>query len=82
MVNAGYSVPEVRPGVHYFKHEEFPQEALAARVLDEHGEQELDYLRIQRVKADYYEDDVTVEEARRALRVSEALVHRLLEDQP
>lgn len=82
MVNAGYSVPEVRPGVHYFKHDEFPQEAVAARVLDEQGGQDLDYLRVQRVKADYYGDDVTVEEARRALKASEVLVHRLLEEQP
>jgi hypothetical protein len=82
MVNAGYSVPEVRPGVYYFKHDEFPQEAVAARVLDDQGGQDLDFLLIQRVKADYYEDDVTVEAARRALRVSEVLVHRLLEEQP
>jgi uncharacterized protein (UPF0332 family) len=82
MVNAGYPVPVVRPGVRYFKHDEFTQKAVAARVLDEQGGLDLDFLLIQRLKADYYEDDVTVEEARSALRVSEALVHRLLEEQP
>jgi DNA-binding transcriptional regulator LsrR (DeoR family) len=51
-------------------------------VLDEQQAGDLDYLYNQRIKADYYEDDVTLEEARAALKVSEALVHRLLEEQP
>ncbi len=82
MVDAGHSAPRARPGVHYFKHEVLPQEALQARVLDEQEGQDLDYLRIQRIRADYYEDDVTLEEAREALRLSGILVHRLLEERP
>jgi uncharacterized protein (UPF0332 family) len=82
MVDAGHPVPEVRRSVRYFHHQTFPQEVCDAGVLDEQQAGDLDYLYNQRIKADYYEDDVTLEEARAALKVSEALVHRLLEEQP
>ena len=82
MDKAGKSPPEVRRGVRYFMHDRLPYEAHEAGVLDEQGAQELDLLRSLRVEADYYEDDVTMEDAQEALAVGKNLVQRLLGERP
>ncbi|MBZ4416095.1 hypothetical protein [Myxococcus sp. RHSTA-1-4] len=51
-------------------------------MLDEQEGQELELLRSWRVAADYHEDEVMMEQAREALKVAEALVHRLLGERP
>ena len=81
MVAADHPVPMER-GVRYFRHNTLYQEACDAGVIDDQESGNLHYLYNQRIKADYHEDDVTLEEAQEALKVSEALVSRLLEEQP
>jgi uncharacterized protein (UPF0332 family) len=82
MVENGHPVPMERSDARYFHHKTFPDEACDAGVLDDQEASNLHYLYNQRIKADYHEDDVTLEEAQGALKVSKALVHRLLEEQP
>jgi uncharacterized protein (UPF0332 family) len=82
MEGEGAEVPEPRKGVRYFPHETLPYEALDARVLNDQGSQDLDYLCQLRVKADYHVEGVTLEEVQAALKLADALLERLLGEEP
>jgi hypothetical protein len=77
MVERGVEPPEVRPGVTYFRHEDLPHEAREAGVLNERESKELANLCDLRVAADYYDDDVTVEEVNDVLQGADSLIRRL-----
>jgi uncharacterized protein (UPF0332 family) len=82
MNEAGFETPEVRPGVFYFQHGDLPSEVLEAGVLDSRASDELEDLRELRVTADYFPEDLTAEQAEHALRTADALVRRLLGEEP
>ncbi len=62
----------------YYKHDELPDDAQRWGVLDGDGIEWLEHLRDLRVKADYWEDHVTIVEAAEAASIAEALVEKLL----
>jgi hypothetical protein len=82
MNEAGYETPEVRPGVFYFHHRQLPSEAVEAGVLDTRASDELEKLQIWRVAADYFEDELTVDEAELAFKTADAFVRELLGEEP
>ncbi len=82
MNEAGFPTPEVRPGVYYFLHEPLPYEARKAGVLDDQSSEGLYDLAWLRVVADYLEEDVTVERARKALETATVIVQRVLGEEP
>ena len=71
-------VPEVRPGVEYFRHDEVGVLAQEHRVFDRGLALLFEDLREARVKADYFRDDCTQEEARECLQNARAIVDALL----
>lgn len=57
-------------GEGYYTHDKLPGQALVWRILDADGADDLRLLRDRRVKADYYEDHVDIEEASEAVDVA------------
>jgi len=78
----GIPTPEVRPGVYYFQHDPLPRDAFVAGVLDRQASKDLSWLFEVRVVADYFEEELTVELARRALEKARTFVRRLLGEEP
>ena len=60
----------------YFRHDSLPSDAMIWHILDEDTSEDLAWLRDLRVKADYLEDIVLLEEASQALEVARTLVDR------
>lgn len=71
-------VPEVRPGVEYFRHDEVGPLAQEHQLLDQRLAVLFEDLREARVKADYYVDDCTQEEAREYVQNAKVIVESLL----
>jgi uncharacterized protein (UPF0332 family) len=82
MNEVGIPTPEVRPSVYYFVHDSLPYEARRAGVLDEQASEGLYDLVRLRVAADYLEEDLTVELARKALETATAIVRWVLGEEP
>lgn len=82
MNEAGFPTPEVRRGIHYFMHDSLPYEALGAGVFDEQASEGLFNLRELRAAADYMEEELTVEHARKALELATAIVQQVLGEEP
>ena len=78
LVEAGNPVPD-GPRGRYFSHQGLPAEVLRRGLLDEDAWDDLDWLQGRRVVADYYEDDIGLDEARQCLAIARTLVERLLE---
>lgn len=62
----------------YFRHDRLPRDAKAWGILDDEGVEELEILHSLRIRADYLEDQVAVDEAALAYDGAERLVTRLL----
>lgn len=62
----------------YYRHDELPEQARAWGLLDEDGSDCLTMLCGRRIKADYWEDHVTILEAAEAATIAENLVNHLL----
>ena len=62
----------------YYRHDTFPQDAERWGLLDPSDCDDLIWLRDLRVRADYWEDRVSLEEASLALEVAAALVATLI----
>jgi uncharacterized protein (UPF0332 family) len=60
----------------YFRHDSLPSNAVIWHILDEETSEDLAWLRDLRIKADYLEDIVLLEEASQALEVARILVDR------
>jgi|GEM_PF-2231957 len=71
-------VPEVRPGVVYFKHDEVAPLAQEHRLFDQRLALRFEDLREARVKADYYLDGCTQDEAREHVQSAKMIVESLL----
>ncbi len=52
--------------------------SMAWGLLDEDGSERLEMLRDRRIKADYWEDHVTIAEAAEAVTLAEELLNHLL----
>jgi uncharacterized protein (UPF0332 family) len=65
----------------YYQHDRLPSDVLAWGLLDADGCDDLRLLYDRRVKADYYEDLVELEEASEALDIARDLVSRLLREE-
>ena len=61
-------------GSGYYRHDTFPDQALRWAILDEDLRDDLSWLRDLRVKADYWEDQVSYEEASEAAGIAEQFV--------
>lgn len=64
----------------YYRHDTLPDDAFAWRILDDDRRDDLRWLRDLRIKADYYEDQVTFEEASEALDVARGLLDAVLQE--
>jgi uncharacterized protein (UPF0332 family) len=64
----------------YYRHDTLPDDAFVWRILDEDRRDDLRWLRDLRIKADYFEDQVTLEEASEAYDVARSLVEMLPEE--
>jgi uncharacterized protein (UPF0332 family) len=82
MNEAGIPTPEVRPGVYYFLHDPLPYEAHEAGVIDDPASQGLLDLRELRVAADYLDEELTVDHARKALETAKVIVQQVLGEEP
>lgn len=71
-------VPEVRPGVEYFKHDEIGTLAQKHQLFARGLAVLFEDLREARVKADYYSDDCTQDEARGYVQNARVIVESLL----
>jgi hypothetical protein len=71
-------VPEVRKGVEYFKHDEVGTLAQEHRLFDRRLAVLFEDLREARVKADYYVDDCTQDEARGHVQNAKVIIESLL----
>ncbi|MBI5480558.1 MAG: hypothetical protein HY906_17000 [Deltaproteobacteria bacterium] len=71
-------VPEVRPGVRYYKHDEVGSLAQDRRVLDRDLVLLFEDLREARVKADYFVDDCTQADALEHVQNAKVIVESLL----
>ena len=72
----GYEVPE-HDGKRYWRHDVFPSDMWRWGLLDEDGKEVLEQLYEKRVVADYYEDEITHEEAAALTRQARGLIHSL-----
>jgi uncharacterized protein (UPF0332 family) len=72
------SVPEVGPGIEYFKHDEIGPLAQEHQLFDRRLAVLFEDLREARVKADYYVDDCTQDEARAYIQNAKIIVESLL----
>lgn len=73
------SMPFTSGTFDYYRHDTFPTEAARHGILDDAGRDDLDYLRNVRVKADYSEDPVELEEADQVAEIAKRLVGGLLQ---
>jgi uncharacterized protein (UPF0332 family) len=64
----------------YYRHDTLPDDAYRWRIIGDDHRDDLRWLRDLRIKADYYEDQVTLEEASEALDVAAHLVGVALEE--
>lgn len=71
-------VPFTDAGRSYFRHDRLPRDAKSWGVLDAEGAEELEILHSLRIRADYLEDQVELDEASLAHDGAERLVTRLL----
>ena len=78
LVEAEVPVPEVRPGIMYFRHDGFGELARSAGVLNTAQKQELDILHSTRVTADYQEEETDFGHARSCVEAATQLVNDLL----
>ena len=62
----------------YYRHDELPADAARWGILDADQAEDLGWLLQLRLKADYYEDHVEVDEASEAFEVARALVLRIV----
>jgi hypothetical protein len=62
----------------YYTHHELPDQARAWGLLDDDGSERLELLLGRRVKADYWEDHVSILEADEAVAIADLLVRQLL----
>lgn len=62
----------------YYRHDRFPEDARGAGIVDDATAEDLRWLYTLRIKADYYADQVNLEEASEAFGVAEAIVERVL----
>lgn len=62
----------------YFRHDRLPRDAQAWGLLDDQGVEDLEILHSLRIRADYLEDQIDVDEASLAYDGAERLVTRLL----
>ena len=74
----GERTPVTEDGDEYFPHKKIADLARRRCVLDDDLAEKLDYLRDQRVRADYYPDGVAPAEARAAVADAELLVSHLV----
>lgn len=65
----------------YFRHDELPSDARRQGVLTDDESDDLIMLRDRRVKADYFEDNVDLEEANQAHEIARELVQGLLPEE-
>lgn len=65
----------------YYRHDRLPEDAAAWGIIDRAGSDDLRWLRDLRIKADYFEDQVSLEEASEACEVARAMVADVLEDE-
>lgn len=64
----------------YYRHDTLPDDAFAWRILDEDRRDDLRWLRDLRIKADYFEDQVTLAEASEAYDVARHILEMLPEE--
>jgi uncharacterized protein (UPF0332 family) len=64
----------------YYRHDSFPDDARAWGILDHDESDDLRWLYNLRIKADYYEDQVSHEEASQAFDVARELLNSALGD--
>jgi hypothetical protein len=62
----------------HFRHDTLPNDAARHEILDADGADDLILLRDRRVKADYFEDDVDLDEASDSHAIAEGLLTKLL----
>lgn len=62
----------------YFRHDSLPDDVVAWGILDDEQAADLQLLYQRRIKADYYEEHVSDDEARTALEIAAELVANLL----
>ena len=73
MEEAGHQVPQTGRGS-YFPHKELPELARTAHVLTDEDSEALAFLESQRVIADYFRDDLTLEVTSICLERAERIV--------
>lgn len=64
----------------YYRHDTLPDDAYSWRLVDDDGRDDLRWLRDLRIKADYYEDQVALDEASEALEVAGRIVDAALKE--
>lgn len=64
----------------YYRHDTLPDKAFAWRLIDDDQRDNLRWLRDLRIKADYYEDQVSLEEASEAFDVASGLLDAMLKE--
>ncbi len=74
----GERVPFTGAASPYYRHDSLPEDAFRWRILDDEARDDLTLLRDRRVKADYWEDHVDLEEANDSVAIAEKLVTTLL----
>lgn len=73
MEDAGHQVPQTARGT-YFPHKELPELARRAQVLTDEDSEALAFLESQRVVADYFREDLTLEVTVSCVERAERLV--------
>lgn len=64
----------------YYCHDTLPDDAFAWRLIDAERREDLRWLKELRIKADYYDDPVTLEEASDAFELAKDLLEVTLEE--
>ena len=62
----------------YFRHDDLPDDAGRWGILDDDGRDELSHLYALRIKADYLEDQIDLEEATQAHTIAHRFVENLI----
>jgi uncharacterized protein (UPF0332 family) len=75
-LGAGFTFTD-RDGT-YFRHDDLPDDAGRWGIIDDDSRDELSYLYALRIKADYLEDQIDVEEANRAYKIAQGFVANLI----
>lgn len=66
----------------YYRHDRLPDDAVRWGLVDDDGADDLRWLRDLRIKADYFQDQIELEEASQAFEVAQELVSMLLKESP